>query len=89
MSSFTPNDDSGRDARRPSRRGAGRKSAQRGVYLGCGTLAVLAGVGLILGVQITREPNAGKVMVGGGLLAIFGIASIIMALTNTMPNDGV
>ena len=42
---------------------------------------------MIVCVQITREPNAGKVLVGGGLLALFGLASIIMALTNTMPED--
>lgn len=74
-------------APRPNRRRSGKKAAQRGVYLVGGTLAIIAGVGLIVVVRITGEPGAGKVTVAGAILAIFGIVSIIQALTGTMPDD--
>jgi len=82
-----PNEDSPHSAKRRRRRGSSKKEIQRRVYLGCGTLAVIAGVALILIVRATGEPNAGKVIVGGGALALFGIASIIMAITNKLPDD--
>jgi hypothetical protein len=76
-------------AARTNRRRSGKKAAQRGVYLVGGTLAIIAGVGLILVVRITAEPEAGKVTVAGAILAIFGIVSIIQALTGTMPDDDI
>src|SRR5262245_59610675 len=76
-------------ASRTNRRRSGKKAAQRGVYLVGGALAVIAGVGLILVVRSTAEPGAGKVTVGGAILALFGIVSIIQAIIGAMPDDDV
>jgi hypothetical protein len=76
-----------RPVRWKSRRGAGRKRAQKQVYLGCGSLAILVGLGLlILTHTIDNEPS-GKVIVAGALIAIFGGVSVVRVLTNTMPDD--
>jgi len=75
-----------RPIRWQSRRGEGRKRAQKQVYPGCGFVSILAGLLLLI---LTAAPAewSGKVLVGGTTLAIIGVESIVQALTNTMPVD--
>ena len=58
-------------ASRTSARRSGKKEAQRGVYLGCGGLAAVAGTALALYANASDEPNAMKVIVGGAIIAVF------------------
>ncbi len=82
-----PTDDAVEDPPRPRRRRSAKKAIQFWVYLVGGVLAILAGVGLFVGVTITREPGAGKVIAVGLGLVVFGVVSVIQALTGTMPDD--
>lgn len=75
-----------RPVRWKSRRGEGKRRAQKQVYFGCGTLAILVGLGLLIMNQLSQE-NSGKVIVGGVCIAIFGLVSVVQALTNTMPES--
>ncbi|QDU22117.1 hypothetical protein [Urbifossiella limnaea] len=75
-----------RPVRWKSRRGEGRKRAQKQVYLGCGFLSIVAGL-LLLILTLVQEEWSGKVLVGGVTLAVIGVVSIVQALTNTMPDD--
>ena len=69
-----------------SRRGAGRKRAQKQVYLGCGFLSILVGLGFLI-LTAAQEHWSGKVLVAGIALAVIGVVSIVQALTGTMPDD--
>ncbi|MBN9520861.1 hypothetical protein J0H58_20465 [bacterium] len=76
---------------RASRWRAGRNQrqwqAQRQVYLGCGSLAVLVGLGLVIAVNTTDVRGEAKVLIVGICLAIFGLVSILQALNSTAPDD--
>ncbi|HYH69147.1 MAG TPA: hypothetical protein VD866_30920 [Urbifossiella sp.] len=75
-----------RPLRWKSRRGEGRKRAQKQVYLGCGFLSIVVGL-LLLILTAAQAEWSGRVLVGGITLAIIGVVSIIQAITNTMPDD--
>ncbi len=85
----------GEPAARPRRaprwhanREAAQRRAQRQVYLGCGSLAVLVGLGLVIAVHTAVVRDDSRVSIAGVCLAIFGLVSIVQALTDGTPNDG-
>ena len=73
---------------RSARRRSGKERAQRGVYIGCGSLAVVAGTALALAANASGEVNATKVIVVSVAFALFGLVSVVQGVTGHLPDDG-